>query len=59
MGYYVTSGICLFFLVMIPIWTARPDSPTYPFVVILLLAAVVMVVPMMFRTTSPKRRKGD
>lgn len=59
MLYYLTAGACLFFLAMIPIWTARNDNPSYPFVVLLMLAVVVVVVPLIFRERKPKRRKGD
>jgi len=48
-GYYVTCGICLFLLAMIPIWTARNDDPEYPIIVLLLLAAVVFVVPFFLK----------
>lgn len=54
LGYYITASICLGLLVMMPIWSARNDTPTYPFVVILLLALIVFVVPMML-----KRRKRE
>jgi hypothetical protein len=37
LGYYITSAICLFFLVMIPIWSDQGQQPQYPFVVILFL----------------------
>lgn len=48
-GYYVTSAICLLFLVMIPIWTQRPDAPHYPVAVLILLAIVVFAVPFFLR----------
>jgi hypothetical protein len=48
-GYYITCGICLFFLIMIPIWTARPDSPDYPIIVLILLGAVVFLVPVFLK----------
>lgn len=54
LGYYVTSGICLALLVMIPIWSPGEDQPTYPFWVILLLAIIVMAVPIVL-----KRRKRE
>jgi len=54
LGYYITSGICLFFLVMIPVWSARSDNPHYPFAVILVLAVIVFVVPLVL-----KRRKRE
>jgi hypothetical protein len=49
LGYYITSGTCLFLLAMIPIWTRRSDNPTYPFAVILLLALIVFLVPLFLR----------
>lgn len=55
LGYFVTSGICLALLVLIPIWSARADQPQYPFVVILLLAVIVVAVPAIF---SRRRRDG-
>jgi MFS superfamily sulfate permease-like transporter len=59
MLYWVMSGICIFLLAMIPIWTARPDMPSYPFLVLLLLGAIVVAVPLLFRDKRPRRRKGD
>ncbi|MGG5811808.1 hypothetical protein [Falsiroseomonas sp. CW058] len=55
MGYYITSGICLFFLAMIPIWSNRADQPQYPFAVLILLAVIVFLVPVMLRR---RRREG-
>lgn len=48
-GYYVTSAICLFLLVMIPIWSQRNDAPHYPIFVLILLALVVFLVPIFLR----------
>jgi hypothetical protein len=56
MSYYIGSAICLFFLAMIPIWTAGSDNPSYPFGVLAVLAVLVVVVPMMFRPEDPRRR---
>jgi hypothetical protein len=55
LGYYITASICLGLLVMMPIWSARTDTPSYPFVVILLLALIVFVVPMVLRR---RKREG-
>jgi len=55
MSYYITASICLGLLVMMPIWSARNDTPTYPFAVIVLLAVVVFVVPMVLRR---RKREG-
>jgi hypothetical protein len=55
MGYYISSGICLFLLAMIPIWSSRGEQPQYPIVVLVLLAVVVFVVPVMVRR---RRREG-
>lgn len=55
MGYYITAASCLFFLVMIPMWTQRGDQPHYPFFVIILLAVVVFVVPLVVRR---RKREG-
>lgn len=55
MGYYITAAICLFFLVMIPIWTQRGDQPQYPVYVIILLAVFVFVVPLVLRR---RKREG-
>lgn len=55
LGYYITSAICLFLLVMIPIWSNRGDNPTYPFLVIVALAIIVFVVPIVLRR---RRREG-
>jgi Flp pilus assembly protein TadB len=55
LGYYITSAICLFFLVMIPIWSAQSNQPQYPFAVILLLAVIVFAVPMVLRR---RKREG-
>lgn len=49
LGYYISAGICLFLLVMMPIWSSRHDQPTYPFVVIVLLVLAVLLVPLMLR----------
>ena len=54
-SYYVTASICLGLLVMMPIWSARNETPSYPFVVILLLAAIVFIVPMLLRR---RKREG-
>ena len=54
LGYYITASICLGLLVMMPIWSARADTPSYPILVILLLAVIVFVVPMVL-----KRRKRE
>jgi hypothetical protein len=59
MLYCVTSAICMALLVMIPIWTARPDGPGLPVFALLLLAAIVVVVPLLFREERLRRRKGD
>ena len=55
MSYYVTASICLGLLVMMPIWSARNDAPTYPLAVILLLALVVFAVPILLRR---RKREG-
>lgn len=55
LGYYITASICLGLLVMMPIWSARPETPSYPFFVILLLAVIVFVVPMVLRR---RKREG-
>jgi hypothetical protein len=57
--YYVSVGGCLFLLTMMPIWSARNDNPSYPFIVILMLAALAIAVPLFFRVRKPRRRKGD
>ena len=54
-GYYVTTGICLFLLAMIPIWSARHDNPHYPFIVIIGLALVVFIVPLVLKR---RQREG-
>jgi MFS superfamily sulfate permease-like transporter len=54
-GYYISAGICLFLLVMMPIWSPRQDSPSYPFAVLALLIVVVLVVPIMVRR---RKREG-
>jgi hypothetical protein len=54
-GYYVTTGISLALLVMIPIWSPTGAQPTYPFWVIALLALVVVVVPLVLKR---RRREG-
>jgi hypothetical protein len=48
-GYYITSAICLFLLITIPIWTQRADAPHYPIVVLILLGLVVFLVPVFLR----------
>lgn len=53
-GYYITAGICLALLVMIPFWSPNSAQPTYPIWGILVLAAIVIVVPMVL-----KRRKRE
>ncbi|MBU8536357.1 hypothetical protein [Falsiroseomonas tokyonensis] len=55
LGYYITSGICLALLIMIPIWSPGGAQPTYPFWVIALLALVVFVVPLVLRR---RKREG-
>lgn len=55
MGYYITASICLGLLVMMPIWSARNDTPSYPLPVIVLLAVVVFVVPLVLRR---RKREG-
>jgi hypothetical protein len=54
-GYYVTTGICLFLLAMIPIWSPRSDNPSYPFLVIIALAVVVFIVPLVLKR---RQREG-
>ncbi|MGX9966743.1 hypothetical protein ACVFYP_25690 [Roseomonas sp. F4] len=54
LGYYITAGISLALLIMIPIWTPNSNQPVYPFWVILLLALVVVIVPIVL-----KRRKRE
>ena len=54
LGYYITAGISLALLIMIPIWTPHSNQPVYPFWVILLLALIVVIVPMVL-----KRRKRE
>jgi len=54
-GYYLTSGVCLFLLAMIPIWSARSDQPSYPLPVLVLLAVFVFVVPLVLRR---RKREG-
>ncbi len=56
MTYYITAGICLFLLVMMPIWTARPDQPHFPLGAILALAAIVVIVPLIFRRRDENER---
>jgi hypothetical protein len=55
LGYTITSAICLFLLVMIPIWSEQGQQPQYPFAVILFLAVIVLAVPMVLRR---RRREG-
>ncbi len=55
LGYYITSGICLALLVMIPIWSPNGAQPAYPFWVILMLALIVMIVPIVLRR---RKREG-
>ena len=54
-GYYVTTAVCLFLLVMIPIWSSDASQPQYPFAVIALLALSVFVVPIALRR---RKREG-
>jgi beta-lactamase regulating signal transducer with metallopeptidase domain len=54
LGYYITAGISLALLVMIPIWSPTGAQPTYPIWVIMLLAIIVFVVPLVL-----KRRRRD
>lgn len=55
LGYYVTAAICLFLLVMIPIWSDAGSQPQYPFVVIAMLALTVFIVPIALRR---RKREG-
>lgn len=54
--YYVTVACCLFLLVMLPLWSGRPDQQGYPFSVIVLLGFLAMVVPMFIRR---RKREGS
>ncbi len=54
-GYYVTTGICLLLLTLIPVWSARPDNPNYPLIVIILLAVIVFIVPLVLKR---RQREG-
>jgi hypothetical protein len=54
-GYYITTAACLFLLAMMPIWSPRLATETYPIGVILLLGVAVLLVPVFVRR---RRREG-
>jgi len=55
LGYFVTAGICLGLLVLMPMWSQRTGQPSYPLAVIVLLAVAVVVVPLV---SGRHRREG-